>query len=148
MANILDIASYSETEQKAINQLINNNGGFYSSLNIADIPFSDIVTIDNNGIESVVPFFEAPITVNDKQLNVTLKQSGEQKCWFICVEYNGDTYNASGDLQANPGTTAVSDNTVTFGGINNQECTITNTSTTTGAPSQVRMTQLKIVYAE
>lgn len=93
MANILDIASYSETEQKAINQLINNNGGFYSSLNIADIPFSDIVTTDNNGIESVVPFFEAPITVNDKQLNVTLKQSREQKCWFICVEYNGDAYN-------------------------------------------------------
>jgi hypothetical protein len=62
--------------------------------------------------------------------------------------YNGVTYNASGDLQANPGTTAVSENTVTFSGINNQECTITNTSTTTGAQSQVRMTQLKIVYAE
>ena len=39
-------------------------------------------------------------------------------------------------------------NIVTFDAINSNDCTITNASTTTGAPSQVRMTQLKIVYAE
>ena len=81
----------------------------------------------------------------------SMKVSSSKKIASIvmtCDVYNGTTYNASGDLQANPGTVKVADNIVTFDAINSNDCTITNVSETTGAPSQVRMTQLKIVYAE
>lgn len=65
-----------------------------------------------------------------------------------CDNYNGTIYNASGDITAEPGTVATSDATVNVTGINNATTTITDASTTTGAPSQLRIVSLSITYAQ
>ncbi len=67
---------------------------------------------------------------------------------FVCDIYNGTTYNASGDITAAPGTVSVSNEVVTISDINSKSVTITNASTTTGAPSQIRMKSIAITYAE
>lgn len=67
---------------------------------------------------------------------------------FVCDVYQGTTYNASGDITATPGTVSVSNEVVTINDINSNSVTITNASTTTGAPSQIRMKSIAITYAE
>lgn len=132
--------------------LVPSEMGYENAAEMTTITLSDgtTLTFDAGGNQNGPKYYNTGKGIRMYPKN-SMKVSSSKKIASIvmtCDVYNGVTYNASGDLQANPGTTAVSDNTVTFGGINNQECTITNTSTTTGAPSQVRMTQLKIVYAE
>lgn len=132
--------------------LIPSEMGYENAAEMTTITLSDgtTLTFDAGGNQNGPKYYNTGKGIRMYPKN-SMKVSSSKKIASIVMTvdvYNGVTYNASGDLQANPGTTAVSDNTVTFGGINNQECTITNTSTTTGAPSQVRMTQLKIVYAE
>ena len=132
--------------------LIPSEMGYSNAQDMTTITLSDgtTLTFDAGGNQNGPKYYNTGKGIRMYPKN-SMKVSSSKKIASIVMTvdvYNGDTYNASGDLQANPGTTAVSDNIVTFGGINNQECTITNTSTTTGAPSQVRMTQLKIVYAE
>lgn len=132
--------------------LIPSEMGYENAAEMTTITLSDgtTLTFDAGGNQNGPKYYNTGKGIRMYPKN-SMKVSSSKKIDSIVMTvdvYNGVTYNASGDLQANPGTTAVSDNTVTFGDINNQECTITNTSTTTGAPSQVRMTQLKIVYAE
>jgi hypothetical protein len=132
--------------------LIPSEMGYSNAQDMTTITLSDgtTLTFDAGGNQNGPKYYNTGKGIRMYPKN-SMKVSSSKKIASIVMTvdvYNGDTYNASGDLQANPGTTAVSDNIVTFGGINNQECTITNTSTTTGAKSQVRMTQLKIVYAE
>lgn len=132
--------------------LVPSEMGYENAAEMTTITLSDgtTLTFDAGGNQNGPKYYNTGKGIRMYPKN-SMKVSSSKKIASIvmtCDVYNGVTYNASGDLQANPGTTAVSDNTVTFGGINNQECTITNTSTTTGPPSQVRMTQLKIVYAE
>ncbi len=132
--------------------LIPSEMGYENAADMTTITLSDgtTLTFDAGGNQNGPKYYNTGKGIRMYPKN-SMKVSSSKKIASIVMTvdvYNGVTYNASGDLQANPGTTAVSDNTVTFGGINNQECTITNTSTTTGAQSQVRMTQLKIVYAE
>ena len=132
--------------------LIPSEMGYSNAQDMTTITLSDgtTLTFDAGGNQNGPKYYNIGKGIRMYPKN-SMKVSSSKKIASIVMTvdvYNGETYNASGDLQANPGTTAVSDNIVTFGGINNQECTITNTSTTTGAQSQVRMTQLKIVYAE
>lgn len=132
--------------------LVPSEMGYENAAEMTTITLSDgtTLTFDAGGNQNGPKYYNIGKGIRMYPKN-SMKVSSSKKIASIvmtCDVYNDVTYNASGDLQANPGTTAVSDNTVTFGGINNQECTITNTSTTTGTPSQVRMTQLKIVYAE
>ncbi len=56
--------------------------------------------------------------------------------------------NAEGQIEASPGTVSVSDMTVTVSGIGATATTITNAHTGTGATSQLRISSLKITYAE
>ena len=56
--------------------------------------------------------------------------------------------NAEGQVEASPGTVSVSDMTVTVSGIGATATTITNAHTGTGATSQLRISSLKITYAE
>lgn len=140
-----------EDESNSIT-LIPSEMGYENAAEMTTITLSDgtTLTFDAGGNQNGPKYYNTGKGIRMYPKN-SMKVSSSKKIASIVMTvdvYNGVTYNASGDLQANPGTTAVSDNTVTFSGINNQECTITNTSTTTGAQSQVRMTQLKIVYAE
>lgn len=65
-----------------------------------------------------------------------------------CDEYNGTIYNASGDISTSAGTINVDGAAVTVTGVSANNLTLTNTSTTTGAPSQIRIVELIINYAE
>lgn len=67
---------------------------------------------------------------------------------FVCDVYNGQTYNASGDVSATSGTVNVANEVITVIDVNSNSVTITNTSTQTGAPSQIRMKSIAVVYAE
>lgn len=67
---------------------------------------------------------------------------------IVCDEYNGTTYNASGDISASNGTVKVDGVNVSVTGISNSSVTITDTSSTTGGNSQIRIKTLEISYAD
>lgn len=57
-------------------------------------------------------------------------------------------YVASGDVSADKGTIKVEDPIITISNINDKSFTLTNTSATTGAASQIRIESFEITYAE
>lgn len=65
-----------------------------------------------------------------------------------CDEYQGTICNASGDISTSAGTINVDGAAVTVTGASTNSLVLTNTSTTTGAPSQIRIVELTIHYAE
>ena len=67
---------------------------------------------------------------------------------IVCDEYNGTTYNASGDLNASAGKLSTADKTVTVSGVAGKTVKISNVSTTTGAGSQLRIKSMTIYYAK
>ena len=77
-----------------------------------------------------------------------LKQKNITKINFVVDVYNGTTYNASGDITSQPGTVSISDTNVNITNINSKSVTITDTSSTTGAASQIRIKTISITYAD
>ena len=63
-------------------------------------------------------------------------------------KYNGVICNASGDIAANPGSVSTSGQVVTINNVNANSTVITNTSTTTSTPSQIRWISLTVYYVE
>lgn len=61
---------------------------------------------------------------------------------------DGTIYNASGDVSAAPGSVNTNNTVITVSNINANETLITNVSSTTGAPSQIRVVSLTINYVE
>ena len=57
-------------------------------------------------------------------------------------------YNASGDITVNNTKMTIDGLKLKFAGPNASTANVANASTTTGAPSQLRMMTLKITYAE
>lgn len=132
--------------------LVPSEMGYENAAEMTTITLSDgtTITFDGGGNQNTPKYYNTGKGIRMYPKN-SMKVSSSKKIASIvmtCDVSNGTTYNASGDLQANPGTVKVADNIVTFDAVNSNDCTITNVSSTTGAASQVRMTQLKIVYAE
>ena len=71
-----------------------------------------------------------------------------EKVEFVVDVYSGVTYNASGDVSAEPGKVEIQDTNIIISGISGKSTKFTNTSTTTGAASQVRIKTIKITYAK
>ena len=69
------------------------------------------------------------------------------KVVFNVDEYQGTICNASGDISASPGTIALDGKVVTISGISDKSTVITNTSSGTGAASQIRVISIEITYA-
>ena len=67
---------------------------------------------------------------------------------ITCDNYNGTLYNASGDISSDPGSVAISGDDLLISGINASKVILTNVSSTTGAPSQLRAKSIVITYAE
>lgn len=67
---------------------------------------------------------------------------------LVCNNYNNTIYNASGDAAVGDIQATVDGDNLVFEGINASTATLTNTSTTTGAPSQIRWEQLIITYVQ
>lgn len=126
--------------------------GLANATDVNTLTLSDgtTITFDGGGNQNTPKYYNTGKAIRMYPQNSFTVSSSKKIASIVitCDVYNGTTYNASGDLKAEPGTTQTSDNIVTFSGINNKECKVTNVSTTTGAPSQVRMTKLTVVYAE
>ena len=75
-------------------------------------------------------------------------QKNITKINFVVDVYNGTTCNASGDITSQPGTVSISDTNVNITNINSKSVTITDTSSTTGAASQIRIKTISITYAD
>ena len=67
---------------------------------------------------------------------------------ITCDNYNGTLYNASGDISSDPGSVSISGDDLLISGINASKVILTNVSSTTGAPSQLRAKSIVITYAE
>ena len=65
---------------------------------------------------------------------------------ITCDNYNGALYNASGDISAETGKVEISGDDLVVSGISASKVTLTNVSTTTGAPSQLRAKSIVITY--
>lgn len=65
---------------------------------------------------------------------------------ITCDNYNGTLYNASGDISAETGKVEISGDDLVVSGISASKVTLTNVSTTTGAPSQLRAKSIVITY--
>lgn len=71
-----------------------------------------------------------------------------EKVEFVVDVYSGVTYNASGNVSAEPGKVEIQDTNIIISGISGKSTKFKNTSTTTGAASQVRIKTIKITYAK
>lgn len=80
------------------------------------------------------------VVINSSKKIVSIK--------ITCDNYNGTLYNASGDISSDPGSVSISGDDLLISGINASKVTLTNVSSTTGAPSQLRAKSIVITYAE
>lgn len=85
----------SETERKALEEIVENNRKVYNSVNFSNMPLVDIASVNSNGLEEVLSFFTVPIDVNGTSYNFTFRKSTEQNCWFVKVKYGDEVYNGT-----------------------------------------------------
>ena len=67
---------------------------------------------------------------------------------FTCDSYNGTDYTAEGHISVNPGTVVLDGTTLSFTGIDGKTVLITNTNTSNGGKSQLRIKTIVITYME
>lgn len=87
----VEINDYSKKINKILNKIVTNNS-FYKSLSIADIPFSEALVTDSEGLMYIKDFFQVEIDGQSTVYTVTLRKSKEQKCWFFNVKYDTEEY--------------------------------------------------------
>ena len=80
------------------------------------------------------------VVINSSKKIVSIK--------ITCDNYNDTLYNASGDISADTGSVSISGDDLLVSAINSSKVTLTNVSTTTGAPSQLRAKSIVITYEE
>ncbi|MDE7377664.1 MAG: hypothetical protein K2N13_01730 [Paraprevotella sp.] len=108
------------------------------------------LTFVGGGNNNVPKYYTAGNNIRMYPKNsLTIKASKK----ITSVIFNFDTYqgticNASGDISADPGSVTVKESVGTISDIDATETTITNTSGTSGAPSQMRITSITINYAD
>ena len=123
------------------------NGTALETLTLAD---GTTLTFSAGGNQNGPKYYDNGTNVRMYPKN-SVKVTSSKKIESIilnCDEYQGTICNASGDISAAPGTVNVNSKVVTVSGINATETTITDTSATTGAASQIRMISMVINYAE
>ena len=106
------------------------------------------LVFDGGGNTSIPKYYNSGTNIRMYPKNtLTITASKNiQKVVFNCDEYQGTICNASGDIAASPGTASVNGKVVTISSISSKSTTITNTSTTTGTPSQIRVISIEITY--
>lgn len=106
------------------------------------------LVFDGGGNSNAPKYYDAGTNIRMYPKNsVTITASKDiEKVVFNCDEYQGTICNASGDISASPGTATIDGKVVTIKQINSKTTTITDTSSTTGAPSQIRIVSIEITY--
>ena len=108
------------------------------------------LTFDAGGNSNGPKYYTTGTAVRMYPKNTVVVKSSKKIASIVitCDNYNGTLYNASGDISANPGKVETSGDDLKISEINATSTTLTNTSTTTGAPSQMRMKKIVITYSE
>ncbi len=106
------------------------------------------LAFDGGGNSNAPKYYDTGTNIRMYPKNsVTITASKNiQKVVLTCDEYQGTTYNASGDITAQPGTANLDGKNVTISNISSKTTTITNTSGNTGATSQIRIVSIEITY--
>ena len=119
---------------------------------VTELKLSDgtTLTFDGGGNTNPPKYYNAGNNIRMYPKN-TMTISASKKIAAVVLnvdKYNGVICNASGDITANPGSVSTSGQVVTISNVNATSTVITNTSTTTSTPSQIRWISLTVYYVE
>lgn len=126
--------------------------GLENQAAVTELKLSDgtTLTFDGGGNTNPPKYYNAGNNIRMYPKN-TMTISASKKIAAIVLnvdKYNGVICNASGDISANPGSVSTSGQVVTINNVNANSTVITNTSTTTSTPSQIRWISLTVYYVE
>ena len=126
--------------------------GLENQAAVTELKLSDgtTLTFDGGGNTNPPKYYNAGNNIRMYPKN-TMTISASKKIAAVVLnvdKYNGVICNASGDISANPGSVSTSGQVVTINNVNATSTVITNTSTTTSTPSQIRWISLTIYYVE
>ncbi len=126
--------------------------GLENQAAVTELKLSDgtTLTFDGGGNTNPPKYYNAGNNIRMYPKNtMTVKASKKIAAIVLNVDkYNGTICNASGDITANPGSVSTSGQVVTINNVNASSTVITNTSTTTSTPSQIRWISLTVYYVE
>lgn len=126
--------------------------GLENQAAVTELKLSDgtTLTFDGGGNTNPPKYYNAGNNIRMYPKNtMTVKASKKIAAIVLNVDkYNGTICNASGDITANPGSVSTSEQVVTISNVNATSTVITNTSTTTSTPSQIRWISLTVYYVE
>ena len=126
--------------------------GLENQTAVTELKLSDgtTLTFDGGGNTNPPKYYNAGNNIRMYPKNtMTVKASKKIAAVVLNVDkYNGVICNASGDISANPGSVSTSGQVVTINNVNANSTVITNTSTTTSTPSQIRWISLTVYYVE
>ena len=126
--------------------------GLENQAAVTELKLSDgtTLTFDGGGNTNPPKYYNAGNNIRMYPKN-TMTISASKKIAAVVLnvdKYNGVICNASGDISANPGSVSTSEQVVTISNVNATSTVITNTSTTTSTPSQIRWVSLTVYYVE
>lgn len=126
--------------------------GLENQAAVTELKLSDgtTLTFDGGGNTNPPKYYNAGNNIRMYPKN-TMTISASKKIAAVVLnvdKYNGVICNASGDISANPGSVSTSGQVVTINNVNATSTVITNTSTTTSTPSQIRWISLTVYYVE
>ena len=128
--------------------------GLENQAAVTELKLSDgtTLTFDGGGGTHAPKYYTYTAGANIRMYpknTMTVKASKKIAAIVLNVDkYNGTICNASGDITANPGSVSTSGQVVTINNVNATSTVITNTSTTTSTPSQIRWVSLTVYYVE
>ena len=128
--------------------------GLENQTAVTELKLSDgtTLTFDGGGGTHAPKYYTYTAGANIRMYpknTMTVKASKKIAAVVLNVDkYNGVICNASGDISANPGSVSTSEQVVTISNVNATSTVITNTSTTTSTPSQIRWISLTVYYVE
>ena len=128
--------------------------GLENQAAVTELKLSDgtTLTFDGGGGTHAPKYYTYTAGANIRMYpknTMTVKASKKIAAIVLNVDkYNGTICNASGDITANPGSVSTSGQVVTINNVNANSTVITNTSTTTSTPSQIRWISLTVYYVE
>ena len=128
--------------------------GLENQAAVTELKLSDgtTLTFDGGGGTHAPKYYTYTAGANIRMYpknTMTVKASKKIAAIVLNVDkYNGTICNASGDITANPGSVSTSGQVVTINNVNANSTVITNTSTTTSTPSQIRWILLTVYYVE
>lgn len=155
-SKIISITGEGEAPDETVGDLVYvaANCGLENQTALTTLKLSDDITLtfDGGGNQNLPKYYTTGASFRMYPKN-SVKFTSTKKIASVtikCDNYNGTIYNASGDMTASAGKFSLVGTTdnVTVTDINSTEFTLTNSSTTTGAPSQFRIKEIAVTYAK